>query len=78
MVTRKTGKEFRETGLLWFINTVLHMFGWAIVWDSNNDEIYPARVKFRGFVPELNDKGYQNVSKYLKDNIDELLKEAQE
>jgi hypothetical protein len=78
MVTRKSGKEFRETGLLWFANTILHMFGWAIVWNPDNDEIYPARVKFRGFQPELNDTGYQNVSLYLKNNIDELLKEAQE
>jgi len=29
MLTRKTGKEFRESGLLWFINSTLHLFGWA-------------------------------------------------
>jgi hypothetical protein len=78
LVNRKTGKEFRETGLLWFINTILHMFGWAICWDLDTDEIYPARVKFRGFDEENNTNGYQNVSKYLKENIDEILKETLE
>jgi len=27
-------KEFRNSGLLWFINTILHTFGWAIVFDA--------------------------------------------
>ena len=78
MLEQKTGKEFRESGLLWFINTTLHMFGWAIVWNPDTDEIYPARVKFRGFAEENNTAGYQKVSKYLKENIDELLKETSE
>jgi len=78
MLERKTGKEFRESGLLWFINTTLHMFGWAICWNPENDEIYTARAKFRGFDNENNTQGYIKVSKYLKENIDELLKEANE
>jgi len=78
MITRKLGKEFRESGLLWFINQTLHLFGWAICWEPDTDEIYPARVKFRGFENENNTQGYIKVSKYLKDNIDELIKESQE
>ena len=31
MVKKKTWQEFRKTGLLWFMNTILHAFGWAIV-----------------------------------------------
>lgn len=50
MVTKKTWKEFRESGFLWWINMILHTFGWAIVVDiDDNGEItatYPARVKF--------------------------------
>lgn len=53
MVTKKTWKEFRESGFLWWINMILYTFGWAIVVDiDDNGEItdaYPARVKFRGF-----------------------------
>ena len=84
MVTRKTWEEFRVSGLLWFINTTLHMFGWAIVveiMDYNDDtivEVYPARVKFRGFSQDVNTKGYQKVNKYLKENIEELEKECED
>lgn len=53
MVEKKGWKEFRDTGLLWFINSILHLFGWAIVIAINEDgeitDAYPARVKFRGF-----------------------------
>lgn len=81
MINKKTWSEFKETGLLWFINSILHLFGWAIVIESENKEIidvYPARVKFRGFSVECSDRGYYNVSKYLQNNIGELIKECEE
>ena len=83
MITKKTWEEFRSTGLLWFINQTLHLFGWAIVIEYDDSdpekiiEVYPARVKFRGFGQKSIDRGYRNVSKYLKDNIDELLSECE-
>lgn len=75
MVDQKTWKEFRDIGLLWWINMILHTFGWAIVYVFDEGEIidvYPARVKFRGFDAESNDKGYVKITDYLKENIDEL------
>lgn len=78
MIEQKSAKEFQESGLLWFINTILHMFGWAIVYDPDKNEIYPARCKFRGFDEKSNDKGYQKVSKYLLENIEQLQKETLE
>ena len=81
MVTKKTWEEFRDNGLLWWINTILHMFGWAICLEFDGDkikEVYPARVKFRGFADKNNSDGYVKVSQYLKDNIDELLQEAKD
>ena len=82
MITRKTWKEFKDSGCLWFANMILHTFGWAICIDvdDNGDvkEVFPARVKFRGFSEEVNTKNYINISNYLKNNIDELLKEAKE
>lgn len=82
MVEKKTWKEFRESGFLWWINMILHTFGWAIVVITEDDgsisDIYPARVKFRGFGEENNTKGYQKVSKYMVDNAEQLLKEANE
>lgn len=42
------------------------------------NRVYPARVKFRGFDEKTNTDGYKKVSTYLKDNIEELEKEANE
>lgn len=82
MTERKTWEEFRKHGFVWMVNSMLHLFGWAICVDYDDDgkitEVYPARVKFRGFSEEINTYGYQRVSKYMKENADELLKEAME
>lgn len=82
MVDKRNWKEFRESGLFWWINSLLHMFGWAIVvsLDDNGEiiEIYPARVKFRGFDEKSNTEGYQKVSKFLLDNIQEIEKESRD
>jgi hypothetical protein len=82
MVNKKSWEEFRSSGMLWWINMILHTFGWAIVVNVNEDgsisEAYPARVKFRGFDEESNTKGYINVSKYMKEHADELLEESKE
>lgn len=84
MIKEKSWSEFRHSGLLWLINQSLHVFGWAIVFETDTEDkdkvvrVYPARVKFRGFDEASNTKGYENVSKYLKENIDEIEKEARE
>ena len=82
MVTKKTWKEFRDTGMLWWINMMLHTFGWAICLDVEEDgttsDAYPARVRFRGFSEKNNTEGYQKVSQYLNDNAEELMKELNE
>lgn len=82
MLTEKTWEEFREIGLLWWINTMLHMFGWALCYEFNGEgnveRVYPARTKFRGFDGKAVDAGYKKVTRYLKENIDELLEEASE
>jgi len=82
MIDKRTWGEFRDSGLLWWINMLLHTFGWAITVEVEEDgsisSAYPARVKFRGFDEEYNTKGYQKVSKYLKNNIDEIEKESLE
>ena len=78
MINRKTWEEFRNSGLLWWINQQLHIFGWSIVVVMEDDKIleaYPARVKFRGFDDNNNTQGYIKVSKYMKENADELLKQ---
>lgn len=81
MVTRKSWEEFRQNGLLWFTNLILHMFGWSIAVKQDNNiivDVYPVRVKYRGFSEEINTEGYKKVSKYLQENINELVKESEE
>lgn len=82
MVKKEKWKEFRESGMLWWINMILHTFGWAIVYDIDKltkeiIEVYPARVRYRGFNEENNTEGYIKVSKYLKENADVLLNEVE-
>ena len=81
MVTKISWKEFRDSGMLWWINMILHTFGLAIVYDMEDGEItnvYPARVKYRGFAEKNNTDGYIKISKYIKENAEELVREAQD
>ena len=80
MVNRKSWKEFRDTGLVLIINQLLHVFGWAIVFvvdeKGNVSEVFPARVKCRGFSEESVDTAYKKVTEYLVNNVEELEKEV--
>lgn len=82
---KKTWDEFRKSGLLWFVNSILHLFGWCICVEYNDNDnnleraigAHPYRCNFRGFREDLNTQGYKRVTEYLKNNIDELVKEAE-
>lgn len=79
MIRKKTWEEYRDTGLFWFINMILHAFGWAIVLvkdDGKIIDVHPARVRFRGFDEDSNTIGYKNVAKYMKEESDQIFKEA--
>lgn len=81
MINRISWKEFKDSGMLWWINMILHTFGLAIVFDMDGEEvkdIYPARVKYRGFEEKSNAKGYVKVSKYMNKNAGILLEESKE
>lgn len=78
---KKSWEEFRETGLFWWINMILHTFGWAICCEVENEkvaDVYPMRVGFRGFSEKVNTDNYIKVSQYMVENAEELLKEASE
>lgn len=83
MVKRRSWEDFRSNGLLWLINSILHIFGWAICFEYNDEdptellEVYPARVKYRGFSEECNDRGYKNISRYMKYNSANLYEECE-
>ena len=81
MIEEKSWDEFRRSGLLWVVNTTLHVFGWSIVMevvDGVTVRVYPARVKYRGFTEDVNDQGYRRVSTYMKENAEQLEKESKE
>lgn len=65
-------KEFKESGLLWFINRQLHLFGIALVVNIDKDKIYPIRCEYRGFSENLEEKGYKAVTNYLLKNIENI------
>lgn len=77
----KKWEQFKDAGLLWWINMILHTFGWAIIYKYDNDnniiEVYPSRVKFRGFEEKTNEEGYIKISKFINDNANDLLKECE-
>lgn len=76
MINKKSWQEFVDTGLFWWINMLLHTFGWAIVREINEKNeiqcVYPAKVRFRGFDENTNSDGYKKVTNYMKENIGEI------
>ena len=79
MIDKRTWEEFKDTKLLWFINTILHAFGWAIAIEMEDGvvtDVYPARVTFRGFSEKSNTEGYIGLSEYMCNNCEELLEES--
>ena len=76
MLDQKTWKEFQNTGLLWLVNTFLHIFGWTLMTQVDDDGNIiggvPCRTDYRGFTTDINDEGYLKVTDWLKENIDML------
>ena len=65
-VELRTWLEFKEQGFLWFINSILHVFGWTIAIEEelHSGEIVARvyRTKFRGFPEETNTRGYALIA----------------
>ena len=82
MLVEKSWDEFRETGLVVLINKILHVFGWTMTFDINDDgnvlRAYPSRTKFRGFSKQTSDESYKRISKYMVENAETLLKDCEE
>lgn len=79
-VELRTWLEFKEQGFLWFINSILHVFGWTIAIEEklHSGEIVARvyRTKFRGFPEETNTRGYALIAEYMKNNADAIYDEA--
>ena len=81
MIEKMELNDFRNSGMLWYINQQLHLFGITLVisFDDNGNptSLYPARCKFRGFSNEVSEQGYLNLTKYMVDNCKDLLKDCE-
>lgn len=57
---RQTWEDFDRTKTLWWINRILHTFGWSIVLEYNDGKVvdaYPARTGWLGFSREVDEAG---------------------
>jgi hypothetical protein len=73
--TRKTWKAFEKAGLLWFVNRLLHVFGWVIVFVEDDktgeiQEVWPARTTMLGFEHEVDEAGQKKFVEALRRNLD--------
>lgn len=76
MIDKKTWDEFLDTGLLLYINQILHVFGWVIAYNKLDDgsiNVFPARTSYRGFSEASITKSYGKITQYLNDNIETLI-----
>lgn len=79
-VQKKSWGEFQRTGLFLLINSILHVFGWAIMYEIEAGEIsavYPVRVKYRGFSENAQASAHKMIAQYMVENA-ELLKDETE
>lgn len=76
MNKRKTWKDFQKTGLFLVVNQTLHLFGWSIIIETDEEgilDVYPARVDYMGFENEAVQKAYKKVRNYMRANIESLV-----
>jgi len=71
-------KEFKDSGFLWFVNRILHVFGIVLIFgvevNSNAVRVFPARTTLRGFPYEAEGRGYKNLAKYMHGNSGFIMK----
>ncbi len=62
-------ETFRQTGMLWMVNRTLHIFGWSIVveYDDNDKPLraYPAQTEWKGFPRNVDDANYDRIDNWL-------------
>jgi hypothetical protein len=73
-------KEFQEAGLLWWVNRVLHLFGWVIVFVGEEGQeprqVFPARTTFRGFTADAEEQGFERLTAHLAREAPHLLRDV--
>jgi hypothetical protein len=79
-VTEATWAEFRSTGLLWWVNRGLQLFGWMLVFVEDGSgkltRVYPARTSLRGFSAAEEAFGFKRLSTYVNTEAERLVVDA--
>ena len=81
MLTESTWNEFQDAGLVWWMNRILHLFGWAIVLEQDEESgeikrVYPAKTNFRGFPADVEANGFHKLTNHLRDEMPKLVRDA--
>lgn len=81
-ITEKTWDEFRESGMMWWINRAIHLFGWAICAEcdeaGNVLRVYPAHTRYRGFPTEDEVDGFKKLTAHVHARSAELNRDCQD
>lgn len=74
MMEKKTWKEFKEAKLLWWVNRLLCLFGWCIVFDMDSNDnildVYPAQRDISKLSPYIG----KNAGEVFIDDLEEIEK----
>jgi hypothetical protein len=78
---KRSWDEFRNTGLLWWINRTLQLFGWsiAVMVDDESGKIidaFPIRNRYRGFTQDSEEEGFKKVSSYIRKDYQDFTADA--
>lgn len=64
-----TWQQFRDAGMLFYVNNILHSFGMSLVIKTDESgnilDAYPARSGWRGFDTDSQDEEHIKIAKYL-------------
>lgn len=81
MLEEQSIEEFRDAGLLLLTNQFLHIFGWALTVNIDENgkitKFYPAHCKFRGFDNKNTSEAYEKITLHLAERMPELLKDIE-
>lgn len=70
--------EFRETGLLQWVNQLLHTFGITIevqVKDGSVIKAYPKRCEYRGFYRKGTEDMYIKITKFIASSVPKMMQD---
>jgi hypothetical protein len=63
-------KAFQEAGLLWWVNRMLHLFGWVINMAVNSEtgdvhRVWVDRCEYTGFSRESEERGFERLKRHM-------------